>query len=153
MKRILINSCFLLLTAGAMAQTALSTIATESAKKDSRAQQRAEAYATALGLDDAQTAKLTSMYSEVNEKVEGMYKEKEAMQTRIDEMYAPYDAKVESMLTKEQLVKLEEMKKAGWTAGCCAPKEGAASGCAGHAKQAGGAGCCAGKAAAGEKKK
>jgi len=152
MKKILINACFLLLCAGAMAQTALSTTSIKEPAKVTNGQQRAQAYAAALGLDDAQTMKLASIYTEVGEKAEGMYKEKEAIQTRIDEMYAPYDAKVESMLTKEQLVKLEEMKKAGWTAGCCAPKEGAASGCAGHGKQAGGAGCCVGKAAAGEKK-
>lgn len=128
------------------AVTAAATT-TEKFTPEKHAELRAAAYAEAFGLGEKETAKMTRIFLEGEKQLADvrageMSKDAEA---RIAEVMHPYDEQAEQMLSKEQMTKLEQMKKEGtWHPGAasCAPAAGKS--CHGAAAKAGG--CCAGKA-------
>ncbi len=143
-KIIALGITFAACTGSLLAQTAEATDA------EKFAQQRAAAYAEALGLDARTTAKLAAVYLEADAEVAPLRDQCAAIKAKAEAAVAPYDARVEGLLSKEQRVKLATMKAEGrFTPGdACCVEEGKA-GCAGHGTAAGAAGgCCAGKAGA-----
>lgn len=111
---------------------------------------RAAAYAEALGLGEAETQKLTSVFLEGENQVAKLRQQCMSIQTEVEGTMGKYDGVAEQALTPEQQAKLAEMKKEGtWhpATASCAPAA-AKAGCAGHAPEGKAGGCCAGKAGA-----
>ncbi|MBK8497461.1 MAG: hypothetical protein IPL52_01265 [Flavobacteriales bacterium] len=146
-KKMILSACVVLLAGTALAQQA------DASDAQKYARHRAEAYAAALGLDDAVTTELTKVYMTAEGEVAPLRAQCAAIKAKVEGTLVPYDKKAEELLTKEQREKLAEMRAAGtWTPGdmCCSSAEAEKAGCAGHGKAAAGAaGCCAGKAGAG----
>lgn len=145
---LMLSAGFALLACNAFAQEA------EISEAEKYARQRAEAYATALGLDERSTNKLASVYLEAEAEVAPLREQCATIKAQVDAAMVPYDTRVEELLTKDQRARLADMKKNGtWTpaSSCCTHDEAAKPGCAAHGHAgagATGAGCCAGKAGA-----
>lgn len=140
----------LALSAAPAPSEAVSAGSNDATSPEAFAKMRATAYAEALGLGEAETEKLTSVFLEGENQVAKLRQQCMSIQTEVEGTMGKYDEVAEGTLSEEQKAKLAEMKKEGtWhpATASCAPAA-AKAGCAGHAAEGKASGCCAGKAGA-----